>query len=227
MSLFKSTYHSKTFRDFKEIEVTNYRRIIHFYEDREDAIRRLDFEEYFEMLVAYVNSLFEVGFHQKHLLMVNVAIEEVIVQNVESPPGESLYEQLLFRKAASHFQCLQYEKCHYVLLQLIRIDPYHNDAISFLKKCLRRMEPTFLERAKATAIFLFLLAALVISIEVLLVRPFYEMHTDLVERSRNTIFGIGCLSLVGGLLWHRFRVEQRVERMVQQIRRKKLLRSEK
>lgn len=221
MPLYQSTYHSKTFRDFKEIDATNYRRIIHFYEGKEDTIRRLDFEEYFEMLLAYINSLFEVGFHQKHLLMVDVAIEEVIVQNVESPPGENLYEQLLFRKAASHFQCTQYEPCHYILMQLIRIDPYHADAISFLKKCLRRMEPTFLERAKATAIFLFLLAALVIAIEVLLVRPFYEMHADLVERSRNTIFGIGCLSLVGGLLLHRFRVEQRVERMVQQARSKK------
>ncbi|MEQ8706791.1 MAG: hypothetical protein RIC19_22850 [Phaeodactylibacter sp.] len=223
MALYQSTYHSKIFRDFKEIDAANYRRIIHFYEAREDTIRGLDFEEYFEMLIAYVNSLFEVGFHQKHLLMVDVAIEEVIVHNVESLPGENLYEQLLFRKAASHFQCLQYEKCHYVLMQLIRIDPYNTDAISFLKKCLRRMEPVFLERAKATAIFLFLLAALVIAIEVLLVRPFYEMHADLIERSRNTIFGIGCLSLVGGLLWHRYRVEQRVEQMVQLIRREKQL----
>ena len=79
----------------------------------------------------------------------------------------------------------------------------------------------------ARSMLLFLLAALVISIEVLLVRPFYEMHADLIERSRNTIFGIGCLSLVGGLLLHRFRVEQRVERMVQQIRHEKLLRQEK
>ena len=223
MPFYQSTYHSKVFRDFREIDATNYRRIIHFYENKEDIIRGLDFDEYFEMLVAYVNSLFEVGFHQKHLLMVDVAIEEVIMQNVESPPGESLYETLLFRKAASHFQCIQYEQCHYVLLQLIRIDPFNTDAISFLKKCLRRMEPTFLERAKATAIFLFLLAALVIAIEVLLVRPFYEMHAGLVERSRNFIFGIGCLSLVGGQILHRFRVEQRVERLVQQIRRKKSL----
>lgn len=221
MPLYQSTYHSKTFRDFKEIEATNYRRIIHFYEGREETIRGLDFEEYFEMLIAYVNSLFEVGFHQKHLLMVGVAIEEVIVQNVASPPGESLYEQLLFRKAASHFQCLQYDQCHYVLMQLIRIDPYHTDAISFLKKCRRRMEPAFLEHAKAMAIFLFLLSALVIAIEVLLVRPFYEMHAGLVERSRNTIFAMGCLSLVGGLLLHRLRVEQRVERLVQQIRQEK------
>ncbi len=221
MPLYQSTYHSKTFRDFREIDPSNYRRIIHFYEAHESAIRGLDFEEYFEMLIAYVNSLFEVGFHQKHLLMVNVAIEEVIVQNVQAPPGEDLYQQLLFRKAASHFQCLQYDKCHYVLLQLIRINPKDADAINFLKKCLRRKEPAFLEHAKATAIFLFLLSALIISIEVLLVRPFYEMHAGLVERSRNTIFGIGCLCLIGGGLLHRLRVERQVEGIVRAIREEK------
>ncbi|MBV6652422.1 MAG: hypothetical protein KI786_01615 [Mameliella sp.] len=221
MSLSKSTYHSKVYRDFKEIDAANYRRIIHFYEDHENTIRRLDFEEYIELLLAYVNGLFEVGFHQKHLLMVKVAIEEVIVNNVIGPNNEPLYEQLLFRKAASHFQCLQYQECYVILKQLVSIDPFHEDAISFLKKCLRRMEPRFLEHAKAIAIFLFLLTALVIAIEVLLVRPFYSLHADLIERSRNTIFAIGILALIGGNLFHRFRVEQRVERLVRQIRQQK------
>ncbi len=221
MPLYQSTYHSKIFRDFKEIEADNYRRIIHFYEDKEDTIRGLDFEEYFEMLLSYVNSLFEVGFHQKHLLMVDVAIETAIQNNVQYYEGEDVFEKLLFRKAASHFRCVQYDRCDYVLRELIRINPYREDSIMFLKKCLRRKEPLFLDRAKAASIFLFLLAAGIICLEVLLVRPFYTMYAEPVEFSRNTLFLLGCSAWVGGLLIHRWRVEKQVEKFVRQVRRRK------
>lgn len=218
MPIYQSTYHSKTYRDFKGIEFDNYRRIIHFYEERESTIRGLDFEEYFEMLTAYVKSLFEVGFHQKHLLMVDVAIEEAINHNVQYYAGEDIFEELLFRKAASHYRCIEYDRCDYVLRELIRINPYREDAIMLLKKCLRRKEPLFVNRAKALSIFCFLLAAAIICGEVLLVRPFYSMYAETVEWSRNGIFLFGCLSLVCGLLLHRLRVERQVERFVGKAR---------
>jgi len=218
MPIYQSTYHSKTYRDFKGIEFDNYRRIIHFYEERESTIRGLDFEEYFEMLIAYVKSLFEVGFHQKHLLMVDVAIEEAINNNVQYYAGEDIFQELLFRKAASHYRCIEYDRCDYVLRELIRINPYREDAIMLLKKCLRRKEPLFLDRAKALSIFCFLLAAAIICGEVLFVRPFYSMYTETVEWSRNGVFLFGCLSLVGGVLLHRLRVERRVEHFLENSR---------
>ncbi|TXB67969.1 hypothetical protein [Phaeodactylibacter luteus] len=212
------TYHSRIFRDFKEIEESNHRRIIHFYEGQEGQIRGLDFEEYFELLMAYVNGLFEVGYHQKHLLMVEVAIGEVIAQNVRLYKGEDVLERLLFRKAASHYRCLQYDACDHTLKELVRINPFHTDAAAFLKKCLRRKEPRFVQHAKALSIAAFLVAALVIAFEVLLVRPFYEVYAKDVELSRNGVFALGCLSLIGGLLIHRWRVSQKVEAFVRRAR---------
>ncbi len=218
MPLYKSTYHSKTFRDFKEIESDNFRRIIHFYEEREETIRGLDFEEYFELLIAYVNGLFEVGFHKKHLLMVDVAIAEAINNNVQYFEGEDIFEKLLFRKAASHYRRLELKECDHVLRELIRINPYHEHGILFLKKCLRRMEPLFFNRAKAGSVFLFLLSAFIISLEVLFIRPFYSLYTDQVELTRNGIFALGLLLLIGGFLLHRLRVERKVEQFVREQR---------
>lgn len=218
MPLYKSTYHSKIYRDFREIGADNYRKLIHFYEQREEAIRALDFEEYFELLMAYTDALFEVGFYQKYLLMVDVAIELVIMHDVKDRSGEDLYLRLLFRKAAAHFRCLQYDKCDYVLRELLRIDPHHGDAALFLRKCLRHKNPALLRHAKAAAIFCFLLSALVICIEVLFVRPFYDVHTDLVEMSRNSIFGLGCALLFGGLLLHRLQAEYEAYRFVRRLR---------
>ena len=118
MPLYQSTYHSRIFRDFKEIDAANHRRIIRFYEDKEEDIQRLDFEEYFQLIVAYVNALFEVGAYQKHLLMVDVVIEMTIVHNVERYKGEDIYEKMLFRKAASLYNIMEYAKAEYILREL-------------------------------------------------------------------------------------------------------------
>lgn len=63
MLFYQFIYYFKIFCDFKGIEAINYWCIIYFYEDWEDMICGLDFEEYFEMFVVYVNSFFEVGFY--------------------------------------------------------------------------------------------------------------------------------------------------------------------
>ena len=75
----KSTYHTKIYRDFKEIEIGEYRAIVNYYDEFERDIRELEFQEYFELLVAFVNALFQLGKYQKHLLMVDVAIEASVM----------------------------------------------------------------------------------------------------------------------------------------------------
>ncbi|MCB0586455.1 MAG: hypothetical protein KDD06_14185 [Phaeodactylibacter sp.] len=221
MPYFQSTYHSRIFRDFKEIDAANYRRIIRFYEDKEEEIQRLDFDEYFELITAYVNALFEVGSYQKHLLMVDVVIEMAIVQNVEMYRGEDIYQKMLFRKAASLYNTLEYGKAEYILRELIKIDPHSEDPILFLRKCLRKKEPGFLNKAKAASILLFLLSAFVISVEVLFVRPFYKSQVDQIEASRTAIFLLGCAILVGGILLHRWLVHHRVRTFVEKTRNSK------
>ena len=64
----KSTYHSKVFRNFKEIEREDYHNVIRYYEANEEEIGQLDFEEYFELLLAYIHALFRLEKYQKHLL---------------------------------------------------------------------------------------------------------------------------------------------------------------
>ncbi len=221
MPFYQSTYHSRIFRDFREIDAANYRRIIRFYEDKEEDIKRLDFDEYFELITAYVNALFEVGAYQKHLLMVDVVVEMAIVNNVEMYKGEDIYQKMLFRKAASLYNIIEYAKAEYILRELIKIDPFNEDFILFLRKCLRKKEPGFLNKAKATSIFLFLLSAFIISLEVLFIRPFYKNHVDVVEASRTAIFLLGCTALVGGTLLHHWLVQRRVSRFVENTRNAK------
>ena len=216
----KYTYYSKLYRDFKEIDQTAYQDIIRFYEDREEAIRKLDFYEYFEAFVSYVNALFQVGAYQSHLLMVDVLIETVIEENIRIYKGKDLFKDALFKKAASYFNIHEFHQSEQLLQQYIRIYPNDEQGILFLKKCLRKQRPTYLNNAHAITIFVLLLTALVIAIEVLFVRPFYNMHTSLIEQTRNSMFFFACSVLVGATLYQRWQVELQVERFVKEIRDK-------
>jgi len=221
MSYVPSTYHSKVYRDFKEIESNDHRQVIRYYEQFEDQIHHLDFEEYYEIVLAYVDALFEIGAYQRHLLMVDVVIEHTILNNIQFRKGEDLYRSLLFKKAASLHNTLEYEKADYILRELIKIDPYDRDAILFLKRCLRKKHNAVTHHSRATSIFLIMIAALVIALEVLFIRPFYQIYAQTVEYSRITIFMMGLFALVGGELYQRICVSREVNQFVQEIKAQK------
>ncbi len=221
MSFSPSTYQSKIFRDFKAIEATAYRQVIHFYEKQEMEIRALDFEEHFEVLTTYINALFEVGSYHKHLILVDLIIEIAITNNVSFYKGEDIFLKMLFRKAASQYNLFEYDQAEYILREIIRINPWNKDAILFLKKCLRRQQPRYIQVTRAMSIVLFLMAAVVIALEVLTVRPFLQEYTRLVEQSRFALFGMGVFLLIGTTFIHRMRIEHQVYRFVERIREQK------
>ncbi|MDX1940169.1 MAG: hypothetical protein SFU99_06425 [Saprospiraceae bacterium] len=221
MSYFQSTYRSKIYQEFTAIEAGAYRQLIHFYEKQEAAIRQLESEEHFEMTTAYVNALFEVGAYHKHLALVDGIIETAISHNIEFYKGEDIFLKMLFRKAASLYNLFEYDKAEYILREIIRINPWDKDAVLFLKKCLRSKQPRYVQYARATSIFLFLVAALVIALEVLLVRPFYTPYIASIEQTRILLFCSGGVVLIGGDIIHRLLVEKRVNDFVNTIRRQK------
>lgn len=218
MPYYQSTYHSKLYRDFKEIEATDYRGVIRFYEENEKQIQQLDEHEHFDLLTAYANSLFEIGAYQKHLLLADLVIEITVDRNIKSYRGVDLFCTTLFKKAASLYNIREFVKAEYILCELVRINPGNEEAILFLKKCQRQKSPGIMQHTRAACIFLFLLTALIISIEVLFVRPFYDMYTALIERSRFSTFGLGCFLLVAGDAIHRWRAERKVNLFVRQVR---------
>jgi hypothetical protein len=222
MQYLQPTYHSKLYRDFRSIDAAAWRDIIHFFERRETDIRALDFDEYFELLYAYVNALFEVGAYQKHLVMVDEVIEAAICHNIDTYKQEDIFKKSLFRKAASLYNTSDYHHADHILRELVRMDPDYHDALSFLKKCLRSMHFRSLQVFRATGVFLFLTAAVVISVEVLFVRPFYAQYAGWAEVIRILLFvaGVGALTL--GELWHRWLAHRRAEAFAANIRQRKI-----
>jgi hypothetical protein len=221
MAYLQPTYHSKLYRDFKSIDSASYRDIIHFFERKEEDIRQLDFEEYFELLYIYVNALFEVGAYQKHVVMADEVIEAAICHNIQWYKNEDIFQKSLFRKAASLYNTSEFGHAEYILRELIRIDPEYRDAVAFLKKCIRAGNLRSLQVFRAAGIFLFLVSAAVICAEVLLVRPFYALHAPAVELLRNALFAGGCSALIAGELWRRWKAHRTAEFFVAENRQQK------
>lgn len=209
------------FKNFKAIDTGEFRQVVWYYERHQKAILALEFEEYFEMLVAYTHALFQVNEYKKHLEMADIVIEISIIENINYVNGEEIFKRILFQKAASHYNILEYKKAIHVLRELLKIEPDNYENRLFLEKCLRDNKPEIIRLTRAVGVFLFLFSAFTISIEVLVVRNFYPEFTYFIEIFRNTAFGLGLLTLLGGIIWDRWWSFREVRRFVQEAKKRK------
>lgn len=201
-----TTYYSKIYKEFKALNTAEHLSIVRFYESYESDIPQLNFSEYFELLVSYSSALFEIGAYQSHVEVVDTAIQLSIVNNIKFYNGQDIYTELLFKKAASCYNLMDYDQCEHILRELVKIMPYNDTVHRFLKKCLLRKKPEYLKNARGLAILFLLVTALVILIELLFVRTLMKEHIDTVELIRNSTFGLSVLLIFGSSLLHRTQV---------------------
>ena len=209
------------YRDFKDIDGSEYHTLIRFYEAKKSDINHLTFELYFDILVDYTNALFEVGAYTKHITTVNQIIQLSIEYNIQFYRGEDIYFKSLYQKAAAHFNLLEQDEAIHILKELIKIAPYHGLSILFLKKCMHRSQPNYIKIARATSIVLFLGAAIITAIEVMVIHPFSPMYTTIFEQFRFATLGLGIFVLVGTFLYHRYQINHQVNAFVKKIRQTK------
>ena len=212
------TYQPDYYCQFKEIEKASFRDIIHFYELYENQLSRLDVHKRFDIKITYCYALFEVGKYSEFLYHIDDLIETVIYNNIYSYKGKDIYQELLFKKAAALYQIRKIPKAQKILIQLIQMDPDHKSAIFLRKKCQLTQSSAFYRNMKGLSILLFLLSALITSVEILLVKPFYPEWEKEIEMLRTLFFIGGTTVLVGSTLIHRILSFQKVNREVGIIR---------
>lgn len=222
MSLPTFTYSSELFNAFKKIKAKDYRAIVRFYEEHQLQILTLEYEERFELLIAYIESLFETGTYQKYLEIVDDAIEISIMNNIKIHKGYNIFQRLLFRKAACHYHLVQYDEAEHILKELVKICPSEDTYVRFLQKCMRRQKPIYLKTARAFGIVCFFVSAAIILIELFYVRHFHQTYTSVVELSRNLILVLGCVSIIAGEAFYYWKTRKFVYSFVKQVKAEKL-----
>lgn len=211
-------YASQVYLNFKEIGEREFQTIVRFFEAHEEDIHKLTYKEYFELLMVYTDSLFEVGAYSNYIDTCDLAIESTIYFNVKMFRGENIYQKLLFRKAASHYHLMQYDEAEHVLRELVKINPDHKLAIRFLKKCKVSRFPKIVQRTRAISVALFFLSAIIIGVELIYVGALFPELLGPIRFSRNIVFGLGMFTLLGGEIWIRHKVETKVDELANAVK---------
>lgn len=190
--------------DYSRIEKTNYKAKVQFYEDRLSKIKELLTLERLEIQMDYTFALFELGKYYKCLDILDKLIEQVIRENIFVVDGEDAFQILLFKKSACHYNIGESTKSKHVLQELIKMDATNQTYKTLFKQCYRTEYKQEYRWMGGLVVGLFLLAAIIISIELLIVRPFYFESSEAVEITRNSIFVIAILVLAAReYLFHR------------------------
>lgn len=218
---FLPAHRLRLYRNFKSLEGNDLYGIIRFYEQFEDGIRTLDFEEYFDCTLAYTNALFQTGDHGKHLVMCDHLLEVIIMQNIDTWGGEDIYNQTLFRKASSLFYLHEYAKAEHVLRELVKIRPADKLPCRFLEKCLVRQKPAWLMKTRAATVAIVLFTAAVIAVELFVVTPFFESWVPAFQTAHLVLMGLGIFVFVAGEVFHALRCHYSASSFAQKMFRRK------
>ncbi|MEL6142006.1 MAG: hypothetical protein AAFQ37_04020 [Bacteroidota bacterium] len=221
MSPQRPPYRSPLFSELRAIEAGDHQRLIREYEEKEERIGQLDPQEYFELTVLYVDALFATGAHRRHMQMVDLVIFTSIEQNIQFLNGEDVYERMLFQKAMSAYRLQDYPTTEHITRELLRIYPSQKIHEHLLVNALFQQERTLLQLGRATAIFCVLLTALVIVLDLLIVKNFYPDWHSAMLWLRNIAFISGLVGYASFYGFAFYKSQQNARRYVLAIDKKK------
>lgn len=206
-----SRYHSQLYRQLLEVDPRDPQRVIRMYEEREREIGHLDVEEYFDLTVSYAEALFATGAYRQHLLMIEPIIKASITDNLSRATGVEgdVFEHLLFRKAVSAYRLQDFDLANHVAQELIRINPDRELYVRFLRIIFFHQQNTTLQFGRGGFILCILLAAAAITLQWLLVRPFFSGWETTVRKGIMLTFVLGVGVLLGAYLLAHFRAHRR------------------
>ncbi len=211
-------YQTEVYDQFHEIEETAFRDIIQFYEHNKESIDNLDIMAHLEVRSVYAMALFETSRYRDFIKLAQDYLETLIFHNIQFLNGEDVYQKILFKKAAAHYQLLEYTRAEKILWDLVRINPDNSVASFLLKRSIIHNQPNYISQLKGASILLFLVSVALIAGELLIVRPFFEAWAFHFEFARTAIFMIGFLLLVVSDGLHRLLTFRKVNLALQKIR---------
>lgn len=194
-----SRHYSQLYRRLRDLDPHDYQRVIRTYEEREAEIGRLDVIEHFELTTYYVDALYRTGAFRQHQLMVDLVIEACIRHSITEVEGISgdIFQHLLFHKAAAAFRLRHFDEAIHVARELVLISPGRELYVRFLRAALFRQQTKTLQRGRAGFIFCILFAALLITLNLLVVANFYPIYVGTVRVLIGSIFAVGAICLGG------------------------------
>ena len=215
------TGRSETYEAFLSIEAAAYKEKIDFVEENFFLLRELHADEYFDMMVLYGEALFETGEYSRQAKLADHIIEMSIERNIVSHRGQDVYFETLFKKAASLHNLEKIEPAVHILKELIKINPDHESTKLFLINCIIRQKKSMVRPYRNISLLMLMASALIIAIELILVRKLWPTWVAVIELVRNGLFIGGVLLLIAGEVLVRYRAVEDVYTFTRATKKKK------
>jgi tetratricopeptide (TPR) repeat protein len=212
---------SETYEAFLAIEPGAYREKIQFIEENFFRLREVNAEEYFDMMVLYGEALFETGEYSRQAKLADHIIEMCMDRNIIMHRGQDIYFETLFKKAASLHNLDQIDQAIYILKELIKMNPDHESTKLFLINCFIRQKKSIVRPYRNISLILLLVSALVIAIELIVVKNLWPRWSSIVEMVRNGLFISGVVLLIAGEVIVRYKAVEDVYSFSRQTKKKK------
>ena len=167
------SYHSRIYKDFYELHHDSYDSVMRFYELNVRLIENLPFEEQIELLAEYLNACFETAAYKKFIHYADDLIEASIYHNIVKLRGKNIYQETLFRKAASYFNLGDFNSAMYIARELYNMDPQNPSYRLLVRKCRMADHSGIIRRLRNVALFLLPFTVVLIAFELLFVPHFF------------------------------------------------------
>ncbi len=213
MAKLSSRLVSDIYNEFKDLSGAEPRELARFYESNQATIQHLETDKFFDLQVSYLIALFELGSHQKLLEIIDEPIEVSIIHNIKEHNGKDVFRKLLFIKGDALYHTMRFDESKYIFLELLKMDNKNVFYKEALAKTMRKMVPQFVKNSRALCILFFILSAVIIALEMLAVQHFFSDYAGIVEITRNVLFALGWITLLGSELVHFFKVKQEVDKI--------------
>jgi len=214
-------HRSDTYEAFLAIEETAYKEKIQFIEENFFMLRQLDAGEYFDMMVLYGEALFEAGEYARQAKLADHIVEMSIERNIMRHREQDVYYETLFKKAASLHNLDKIDQAVHILKELVKINPDHESTKLFLINCIIRQKKPLVRPYRNVSLVLLLSSALLIAIELILVRRLWPSWTMIIEMIRNGLFIGGVILLIAGEVMVRYRAVEDVYSFSRETKKKK------
>jgi tetratricopeptide (TPR) repeat protein len=212
---------SETYEGFLAIEAGAYKEKIQYIEENFFMLRELDAEEYFDMMVLYGEALFEAGEYARQAKLADHIVEMSIERNIVMHREQDVYFETLFKKAASLHNLDKIDPAVHILKELIKINPDHESTKLFLINCIIRQKKPTVRPYRNISLVLLLSSALIIAVELIIVRRVWPSWTSIVEMVRNGLFISGVILLIAGEVMVRYRAVEDVYSFSRETKKRK------
>lgn len=207
---------------YAAIGTGDYYKQIRFVQKNITRIEDLELDEYFEIMLSYRQALFQTCKYEEHIPLSEHLVKLSIQHNIKVFSGEDIYFETLLQKAASHFNLGQLGESLHILRELVRIDPANETARLFLIKGYIREEKLRSRYFfRGLSIACFLLSALVIMLDLLIIHPFFTNYDPIAKYTYQGLFLGGFLILIAGELRLRYRGVGKAINVVRKARKRK------